>query len=94
MAVTIDAGKLRRQIASKYGGAEDQSDHNRYYWWVDGRKCGGAKFSHGSKKKDLPDYVASDIARKLNVSRRELKEMEICTWGTRERLEDRLRALR
>lgn len=90
MAVTIDARKLSRKLGGKYGGVLTSGDHRRFYWWIHGVKYGGAKLSHSKKRKDLPGFVASDIARKLKVSKQELKEMERCTWGTREDLERRL----
>ena len=90
MSVTIDAGKLRRQLQGKYGGQPDKGDHLRFYWWINGKKYGGAKISHGKKKRDLPDFVASNVAAKLNVSRAELKDMETCRFGGRKELEQRL----
>ena len=89
MAVTIDAQKLKRKLGEKYGGIPVQGDHLRFYWWIGGTKYGGAKLSHGKKDKTLPHFVASDVARKLKVSRQELKEMERCSF-TREELESRL----
>ena len=90
MAVTIDAGKLERKLSGVYGATAAAGDHVRFYWWIDGKKYGGAKISRGKKnKKDLPDFVASDIAKKLSVTRAELKEMERCSFG-REELEKRL----
>lgn len=81
MTVTIDANKLRRHISGKYKGIPDEGDHQRFFWEIDGKTYGGAKFSHGSKKADLPDFVASSIARKLNVTRAELKKMEGCSFN-------------
>lgn len=89
MAVTIDAQKLRRKLEGVYGGAPDQGDHLRFYWWIDGVKYGGVKLSHSKKKKDLPDFVASDACRKLKLSRLELKEMERCSFP-RDEIKQRL----
>ena len=88
MAVTIDGRKLQRELGGKYGGAPDKGDHIRFFWEIGGKKYGGVKISHGVKGA-LPDFVASSIAKKLNVTRAELKEVERCTFG-RERLEERL----
>lgn len=89
MTVTIDAQKLRRKLGGVYGGTPSQGDHLRFYWWIGGVKYGGVKLSHSKKKKDLPDFVASDTCRKLKVTRVELKEMEGCSF-TRGELERRL----
>jgi len=80
MAVTIDSGKLQGKLTGKYGAYTEAGNHMRYYWDIDGKRCGGAKVSHGSKQKDLPDFVASSIARKLGVTRQELKVMESCSF--------------
>lgn len=81
MAVTIDAAKLARKLEGKYQAHKKSGDHWRYYWTIDGREYGGAKLSHG-KNHDLYDFVASSIARKLGITRDDLKTMEQCSFST------------
>ncbi|GEM_PF-6384663 len=87
MAVTIDGNRLERHLGGKYGGYTREGDHRRFFWDIDGVEYGGAKFSHGSKNKDLPDFVASSIAKKLGVNRDELKSMERCSFSKAQLLE-------
>lgn len=86
MAITIDSDKLHRKLGGKYGGVTKSGDHYRFFWEIEGREFGGAKISRGSKSSDLPDFVAANIARKLGVTRSELKQMEGCSFSKEELL--------
>ncbi len=89
MAPVFDASKLWRKLNTTYGGTEDRTGkHPSIIFEVQDKAPVIVRQQHSSRG-DLPDHIARQTAHNLGVTVRELKQIEVCTFG-RQRLHERL----
>ena len=74
----VDVRDLQRALRRKLDAVEDRRSHHVFYWvTIDGLEFRAAKFSHSSRGQ-LPNFILSDTAQRLKLSRAELDELVDC----------------
>ena len=74
----MDVRELQRGLRRKLDAVEDRRSHHIFYWvTIDGLEFRAAKFSHSSRGQ-LPDFILSDTAQRLKLSRAELNDLVDC----------------
>ena len=69
---------MRRALLRKLETREDRRSHHIYHWYgFGGVEHRVAKISH-SARGQLPDFVVSNTARRLKLSRAELEDLVNC----------------
>lgn len=78
---------LQRALRRKLRAVEDRRSHHVFYWvTIDGVEFRAAKFSHSSRGQ-LPDFIVSDTAQRLKLSRAEVNELVDCPLSEEQFLE-------
>ena len=74
----MDVRELRRALQRKLGADEDRRSHHVFlYVRIDQSDIRAAKFSD-SQRGQLAEFIVSDTARRLRLSRAELNELVDC----------------
>ena len=83
----MDVRDLQRGLRRKLRAIEDRRSHHVFYWVeIDGLEFRAAKFSH-SGRGQLPEFIVSDTAHRLKLSRAELDDLVDCPMNRDQFLE-------
>ena len=83
----MDIKDLQRSLRRKLKAVEDRQSHHIFYWaTIDEKEFRVAKFSHSSRGQ-LPDFIVSDTAQRLKLSKAELNELVDCPLSEEQFLE-------
>ena len=76
----MDTRALQRALRRKLLADRDEKSDHVYYWvTVAGRDFRAAKFSH-SQRGQLDDYILSDTAKRLKLTKAQLDELVDCPF--------------
>ncbi len=74
----MDVRELQRALRRKLGAVEDRRSNHVFLWVeIDGREYRAAKYSH-STRGQLPEFIVSDAANRLKLSRAEFDNLVDC----------------
>jgi hypothetical protein len=75
----MDNREIRSTLVTKLGAAEDRTGHHIYFWLnVAGSEFRVGKLSHNARGQ-APDYVISDTAKRLKLTKKEFNSLVECT---------------
>ena len=80
----MDIKDLERSLRRKLKAVEDRQSNHVFYWaTIQGRDFRVAKFSH-SGRGQLADFIVSDTAKRLKLSKTELNKLVDCSLSGRQ----------